>query len=137
MLKEQGKAKERRKRNRNHCWLPATFSIVSGQDSSKKPTPLPAVVEELSPTGLRMRVRSIEADGLHICGQRTKTGWIGNKLVIDFFSPTNKPVRVRVTGIPTWYKRERLSGEFSIGVSVEQVGISEKERKKLMRLLRG
>jgi hypothetical protein len=71
---------------------------------------------------------------LHLAGQRRKFSWTGNKLLIDFFSPTARPTRLKVTGIPAWYNRERGSGEYPIGVCIDYTTTAEGERKKLIRM---
>lgn len=78
-----------------------------------------------------MQVKTIRAEGLHISGQMSASGWSANSLWIEFEIPILPPQKIEVTGTAEWIEKLPMSQEYIVGVSIDLSRMEEQEKRLL------
>lgn len=82
-----------------------------------------------------MQVKTIRAEGLHISGQASMSGWAPNSLWIEFELPVRPPQKIGIAGTAEWMEKLPMSQEYLVGVSIDFARMEDEDRKQLKTYL--
>ena len=78
-----------------------------------------------------MQVKTIRAEGLHVSGQMSISGWSTNSLRIELEIPIRPPQKIEIAGTAEWIEKLPMSQEYIVGVSINLSRMKDQEKRLL------
>ena len=124
------KIAERRQWSRRSSSIRASFWVISGYDGSTSDAHQ-GLVTDMAQGGIRMQVKTIRAEGLHVSGQMSISGWSTNSLRIELEIPIRPPQKIEIAGTAEWIEKLPMSQEYIVGVSINLSRMKDQEKRLL------